>query len=247
MRFARLVLILLPAIWLMSYTTPAPGIREAGFEFPLSNNSISTVYADGNSASAAEKYAAWNLQAYGLSQNAFEWAVKGFHYLESHKQLRKTNLLTIIDYSQPSTQKRLYVLDMVSGKLLFHTLVAHGKNSGYNYAGSFSNEEESLKSSLGFFVTKGTYTGANGYSLKLKGCEPGINDKALERAIVMHGADYVSQDFIRSQGYLGRSYGCPAVPVAVHKKLIDKLKNGSCIFLYYPAKNYVSRSKILDN
>jgi L,D-transpeptidase catalytic domain len=141
----------------------------------------------------------------------------------------------------------LFVLDMNTGKVLFKTFVAHGKNSGLEYATNFSNEEESYKTSLGFFITCNTYNGSNGYSLKLKGCEKGINDKAAERAIVMHGAPYANEDFLDSNGYLGRSFGCPAVPEKMNKKIIDIIKNGSCLFLYHPTKKYINASKILGS
>lgn len=192
-------------------------------------------------------YTAWNLTAAGLSKEAFDCAMKGYELMLQKNMLQKTTVLTIVDYSLPSTQKRLYVLDMADGKMLFHSLAAHGRNSGLLYAGDFSNKPSSLKTSLGFFVTAGTYNGGNGYSLKLKGCEKGINDKAMERAIVMHGADYVNENFIRQNGYLGRSHGCPAIPETISKKLIDVIKGGSCVFLYHPEKKYITHSKILNS
>lgn len=192
-------------------------------------------------------YNAWNLTAAGLSKNAFEYAVKGYQQLLAKNKLQKTNIITIVDYSLPSTQKRLYVLDMAEGKILFHSLAAHGRNSGLVYASDFSNKPSSFKTSLGFFITGNTYMGGNGYSLKLNGCEKGINDKAMERAIVMHGADYVNENFIQQNGYLGRSHGCPAIPENISKKLIDVIKNGSCVFLYNPTKNYITHSKILNS
>jgi hypothetical protein len=147
----------------------------------------------------------------------------------------------------PSSQKRLFVLNMISGKVLFNTLVAHGKGSGLAYANDFSNKEASYKTSLGFFVTQNTYSGENGYSLKLKGCEKGINDNAIERAIVLHGAPYACESFLHNNGYLGRSHGCPAVPEKLSKQIIDAIKNGSCMFLYHPTKKYTSISKILNS
>lgn len=192
-------------------------------------------------------YTAWNLTAAGLSKEAFDYAMKGYAKLMETGRLLKTTVLTIVDYSLPSTQKRLFVLDMSDGKILFHSLAAHGRNSGLVYANDFSNKPSSLKTSLGFFVTAGTYTGNNGYSLKLEGCEKGINDNAMQRAIVMHGAGYVNEDFIRQNGYLGRSHGCPAIPENISKKLIDVIKGGSCVFLYNPAKIYINHSKILNS
>ena len=195
----------------------------------------------------ADHYAEWNLTLAGLSKEAFNYAIKGYHYLLEKNMLHNTSVITIVDYSKPSSQKRLYVLDMNEGKILFQTLVAHGRNSGYIYAKDFSNAASSLKTSLGFYITANTYNGNNGYSLKLQGCERGINDKAMERAIVMHGADYATEDFLQHNGYLGRSHGCPAVPEQLSKKIIDVIKNGSCMFLYYPAKKYTSNSKILNS
>ena len=196
---------------------------------------------------AANYYAAWNLNAAGISQEAFTEAMKGYDYLQAKKLLNNTNVLTIVDYSKPSSQKRLYVLDMNEGKILFNTLVAHGKNSGLEYATNFSNSDKSHKTSLGFFITLNTYTGGNGYSLKLKGCEKGINDKALARAIVVHGAEYADESFLHNNGFLGRSYGCPAIPEKLSKKIIDTIKNGSCMFLYHPTKKYRTVSKILNS
>jgi hypothetical protein len=184
-----------------------------------------------------ECYNVWNLSEAGLSKAAFESAMKGYHLMLTKNKLQKTNVITIVDYSLPSTQKRLYVLDMAEGKILFHSLAAHGRNSGQLYASNFSNKPSSFKTSLGFFITGSTYMGGNGYSLKLNGCEKGINDKAMERAIVMHGADYVDENFAAQNGYLGRSHGCPAVPQHLNKKIIDVIKNGSCVFLYRTLKN----------
>jgi hypothetical protein len=192
-------------------------------------------------------YATWKLTDVGLSKEAFEFAYKGYNYLKKNNRLTNNNVLTIIDYSKPSSQKRLYVIDMNDGRILFHSLAAHGKNSGLVYAGNFSNQSSSLKTSLGFFITGNTYTGENGYSLKLSGCEKGINDKAFQRAIVIHGANYATDYFLQQNGYLGRSHGCPAVPENISKRLINVIKNGSCVFLYHPTKKYITTSKILNS
>ncbi len=192
-------------------------------------------------------YTLWNLQNTGLSENAFQYAMKGYQYLVKKGAICKKDIITIIDYSKPSYQKRLFILDMISGKVLFNTLVAHGHNSGSEYATKFSNSEESHETSLGFYVTLGTYIGDNGYSLKLKGCEKGFNDNAYNRKIVLHGSEYVSEDFIHTRGYLGRSFGCPAIPLELHKEIIDCIKDGSCVFLYHPNKKYLIKSKILNS
>jgi len=195
----------------------------------------------------AAYYEQWGLGAAGLSKRAFNYAMKGFRYLNRANLITKKNIISIVDFSKPSTQKRLYVIDVSSGKVLFNTWVAHGQNSGNAYANQFSNLPESHQSSLGFYVTMDTYNGGNGYSLRLKGCEKGINDNAFERSIVVHGADYVNGNYINNRGIAGRSYGCPAIPTALSQKIIDVIKNGSCLFLYHPTKKYCSRSKILNS
>jgi hypothetical protein len=157
----------------------------------------------------------------------------------------RDNLLTVIDYSLPSTEERLWVFDTRAEKLLFHELVAHGKNTGDNYARSFSNRNESLQTSLGTFVTAGTYQGGNGYSLRLKGLDAGYNDNAMMRAIVMHGAPYVSQEFARQQGRIGRSWGCPALSREAAPKVIDTIKGGSVIFSYYPDEGWLQAASYL--
>ncbi|MFC3117151.1 murein L,D-transpeptidase catalytic domain family protein [Cellvibrio fontiphilus] len=154
--------------------------------------------------------------------------------------------LTMIDYSLVSTQKRLWVFDLVSGKLLFHELVAHGKNTGENFARHFSNTYGSLQTSLGLFRTKETYMGANGYSLRMEGLEEGFNDKAMERAIVFHGAPYVDLKLAQKLGHLGRSYGCPAVRNGIARKVIDTIKGDQFLFSYYPDKHWLASSKFLN-
>ncbi|MBL7749696.1 MAG: murein L,D-transpeptidase catalytic domain family protein, partial [Chitinophagaceae bacterium] len=137
----------------------------------------------------------------------------------------------------------LFVLDLKNYKILFNTLVAHGRNTGREWATSFSNQGESYKSSPGFYITRETYEGKNGYSLKLAGLERGINDNAYNRGIVIHGAEYVSNELANAQGYIGRSQGCPAVPPQVSKPIINTIKNGTCLFIYHPS--YVSHSQVL--
>lgn len=155
-------------------------------------------------------------------------------------------MLTLIDFTKPSTEKRLFVFDMNEKKLLYSSVVAHGKNSGENYTTSFSNEVGSYKSSLGFYLTGKTYQGENGYSLLLDGPEKGINDHARERAIVIHGAAYANPSVCWS-GRLGRSFGCPALPQAVTKTIINTIKDGSVLFIYANNKEYMAKSTILKN
>ena len=153
--------------------------------------------------------------------------------------------LTVIDYSKPSSQERLWVFDLKTRELLYEELVAHGQGTGANLAKSFSNDNESHQTSLGLFVTGTTYVGKNGYSLRLDGLDKGYNDRARERAIVMHGAPYVSEAFVKANGRLGRSWGCPAVSDAVARALIDRVNGGSLVFAYYPDGEWLKASKYL--
>lgn len=194
----------------------------------------------------SDVYTSMDLEKKGLSKNAFELALKGYNNLIQKRLVRNKNIITVIDFSKPSDQKRLYVIDIKRKKLMFQSLVAHGRNSGLEYATSFSNENDSHKSSLGFYVTLNTYSGECGYALKLKGCERGFNDHAYERAIVIHGSEYVTENFLHSNGFLGRSWGCPALPEKISKKIIDVIKNGSCLFLYHPTKKYLLTSTLLN-
>ena len=196
-------------------------------------------------AESPDSYTKLHLVEKGVSRDAFSLALKGFNRLLQKRLLRNKNILTLIDFSKPSNKKRLYVIDVKRNKILFETLVAHGRNSGLEYASSFSNDDDSHKSSLGFFITLNSYVGECGYALKLKGCEKGFNDKAFERAIVMHGSEYVNEEFIKSNGFLGRSWGCPALPEKMNKKIIDIIKNGSCLFVYHPTKKYLLTSPLL--
>ncbi len=193
-----------------------------------------------------EKYSLWKLSNAGISFDLFSYAIKGYEHLD---KLNKINnpFLTIIDFTKSSVEKRLFVINTQTGDILFKTLVAHGRNSGQQYANSFSNSASSFESSLGFYITDATYKGKHGYSLRLKGCEKGFNDNAYKRAIVVHGADYVSEKFINQNGFLGRSHGCPAIPEQLSKKIIDVIKDGSCMFIYSPSKKYLSLSAIINS
>ena len=181
-------------------------------------------------------------QAPGLRSNVLKLALDATGCAAERGLVTRKDLLTVIDYSLPSTQPRLWVFDLEAKKLLFRELVAHGKNSGGDKPSFFSNASGSLATSLGLFVTGGTYVGSNGYSLRLKGLEEGVNDMAFDRAIVMHGAPYVSRAAIKALGRLGRSWGCPAVRKEVAKKMIDTLRGGSPVFAYYPESRWLSSS-----
>lgn len=186
-------------------------------------------------------YSEMNLQRI-ISYSAFEQALSGYNRIDAPNK----DILTLIDFSKPSTQERLFILDMKHKKLVLSSVVSHGRNSGENYATSFSNVSGSYKSSLGFYLTDNTYKGKNGYSLILNGLERGINDKARERAIVMHGADYSNPSVIASSGRLGRSLGCPALPEKISRKVIDMIKGGTILFIYANDKAYAQKSPILS-
>lgn len=185
-------------------------------------------------------YTDMHLQS-NIDYKAFEEAYTGYKKI---KQIKK-DIITLIDFTKPSTENRLFVLDMKAKKLLYSTLVSHGKNSGEKYATSFSNENNSLQSSLGFYLTENTYQGKNGYSLILDGLEKGINDHAKQRAIVVHGAAYSNPSVVKS-GRLGRSFGCPALPQGLSRPIINTIKDGSLLFIYANNETYRQKSHILS-
>jgi hypothetical protein len=185
-------------------------------------------------------------QAPGLSSRVLKLALQAAQAADARGLLKRPDVLTVIDYSLPSSKPRLFVFDLVARKLLFRELVAHGRNSGGNLATVFSNSPGSMATSLGLFVTANTYFGGNGYSLRLRGLEEGINDMAWDRAVVMHGASYVSQNAIRALGRLGRSWGCPAVRTEIAQKIIDTIRDGSALFAYYPEKTWLATSAFVQ-
>jgi hypothetical protein len=180
--------------------------------------------------------------ARGLRPEVLRLALEAKAQADRRGLVDKPELLTVIDYSLASTEKRLWVLDLDRGEVLFHELVSHGKGSGANRATRFSNVSMSLMSSLGLMTTAETYYGKNGYSLRLDGHEPSFNDQARPRAIVIHGADYATPAFVSRIGRLGRSWGCPALDPAVSRQVIDTIKDGSVVFGYYPDQDYLTKS-----
>jgi hypothetical protein len=198
------------------------------------------------STSNLSVYQNLHLDDLGLSKEAFTNAMKGYNYLIASGKIKNEETISIVDFSLPSSQKRLFVIDLKHNKLLFNTYVSHGRNSGTDVATQFSNDPNSFESSLGFYITANTYTGKHGYSLRLDGIEPNINDNALKRGIVMHSAPYVNDQTIKKLGFLGRSEGCPAVPENVYKQIIAQIKDGSCLFMYSPNKDYLAHSQILN-
>ncbi|MGH1335683.1 MAG: murein L,D-transpeptidase catalytic domain family protein [Aureispira sp.] len=215
---------LISLIFLTSFSACAPNYRTEKITppSPAVEQKIKDLYLD----IALQKKVSYSL---------FRTAMVGFYNLPG---LTKEAKLVLIDFSKPSTKKRLYVLDLQNKKLLFQSLVAHGRNSGKVTPTQFSNDHKSKQSSLGFYKTGETYQGKNGYSLRLDGLEQGINHHARQRSVVIHGADYASQAFIKKNGRLGRSWGCPALPFALNKDIIDAIKNKSAVFIYAPNKTY---------
>lgn len=176
---------------------------------------------------------------------SFSKAFEGYNELKKQGIVEK-EYLTIVDFSLSSNEERMWVIDMNTKEVVLRSLVAHGRNSGDLFANDFSNKSESYQSSLGFYTTGETYIGKHGLSLRLDGLEYGINNNARDRAVVIHGADYVSEEFVKDNGRLGRSQGCPAVPNEVSKELIELIKDKSCLFIYHPSRNYVAKSKLVS-
>jgi len=180
-----------------------------------------------------------------LSFKAFDLAFRGYTELKNSLHLRE-NIITFVDFSQPSTKKRFYLINIDSKEVLYQDYVAHGKNTGVLDANKFSNTINSNQSSLGFFKTAETYYGKNGFSLKLDGLEKGINDQARTRGIVIHTAYYAEELFIKKYGRLGRSFGCPTLPSENYNKIIELIKDGTLLFIYFPEERYLQRSKVLN-
>ena len=213
----------------------------------VSVNNTGFAKSEPGKAANDDLYTAVNLTEAGLGRNVFELAIKGLKKLDANGKLQNPNIITIADYSQSSNNKRLYVIDLKNKKLLFNTYVAHGRNTGNEYARNFSNEEGSLKSSLGFYITDHPITGSHtGFSLMLDGVEKGFNDHACKRQIIIHGAAYATENFIRKNGRLGRSFGCPALPPKLNKPIIETIKDGTCLFIYNPNKNYIRNSSLIN-
>jgi hypothetical protein len=190
----------------------------------------------------------WNpVERGGIDPAVFQMALGAVACAVRSGSIEDPSTLTVIDYSRPSTAKRLWVFDLHAQALLYEELVAHGQGSGENLATRFSNEPDSHQSSLGLFLTEDTYVGKNGYSLRLRGLDEGFNDRAYERAIVMHGAPYVTDDVARTNGRLGRSWGCPALREGVARAVIDRVKGSGVVFAYYPDSAWLKSSKYLGD
>lgn len=223
--------ILISLVWTLNFGHPNPTAKA--LTIPLVFNDS----AEQMLISLAEKHQ--NIPPF----EALNFALEGWEKLEN--ELAKP-LLTVIDFSLASTEKRLWVIDVEKKEILLNTVVSHGRNSGELMAKRFSNTPESFQSSLGFYKTAETYQGKHGYSLRLDGLEKGFNDLARARAIVIHGADYASEEFAKATGRLGRSLGCPALPTELSAKVIDLIKDGSLIFIYGNDPNYLNQSPLVQ-
>lgn len=223
-----------PSFSTLKYTNKVPDLEP----ITIKNAELFVEYSNGI-------YNQAKLAASGLDQELFKKALVGYYNLKKTQALSANKaLLTIIDFSKKSSQKRLWIIDLKQSKLLFNTLVAHGQGSGLELATNFSDKPNSHQSSLGFYLTSETYTGKHGLSMRLEGLDPGFNSNARARAVVVHGADYVSQDFVNRTGRLGRSFGCPALPKELTNSIINTIKGKTCLFISGPTQNY--KSNYLD-
>ncbi len=219
--------ILLPLYWIVALISQPASIEKNNI--PLDTKNESEIFLE----NLGEKHP--NLP----SLTVLDLALEGYEKLENSLE---NQVLTLIDFSLPSTEKRLWVIDVSHQEILLNTVVAHGRNSGELMANRFSNTPESFQSSLGFYKTAETYKGKHGYSLRLDGLEKGFNDRARDRAIVIHGADYAREEFAKMTGRLGRSLGCPALPSELSAEVIDIIKDGSLLFIYGDDPNYLNQS-----
>jgi hypothetical protein len=219
----------------MMFLLPVMNRADSGYPVPAIENQPSL-------------FNALNLSAKGLSAEVFELALKGLRKLEAEGKLKNPDILTIVDFSQSSKMKRFYVIDLLNKVLLYNTYVAHGRNTGDEYATHFSNISGSYQSSLGFFITRKEITGASvGLSLLLDGVEKGFNDNAMKREIIIHGAAYATENFIRKTGRLGRSFGCPSLPPDQIKPVVESIREGTCLFIYHKDDQYIAHSPVLND
>lgn len=239
---------LFPLVLIVSFSLSLFSFAKANSSRMITNVKDSSSIADSTTiqTSLSEKvFNDLNLQQAGLSEQTVDYAVKGYEKLVDSGMVDRSQYLTIVDLSQSSRNKRFYILDMKNDSLVWNTYVAHGKNSGVDMAKSFSNSLNSNKSSLGFYLTKSTYTGKHGLSLRIDGLENGFNNNAEARGVVVHGAAYVNAGRVNSD-YMGRSQGCPALPENEYAKVIDIIKDGSVVFVYGSDSNYLQSSELLN-
>jgi hypothetical protein len=231
--FLRIEWCMIRKLWIIGVLMALPGLPICADKHPAEDNSAHALYVKIFQKDHKPDF------------EAFEYCLEGFQKLAREGSIDKHRIVTLIDYSLPSHQDRLWVIDLEKDSVLFHSRVAHGRNSGEVLPTIFSNTPHSLMSSQGFFITGESYLGKHGYSLRLDGVESGINDKARQRAIVIHPASYVSTEFITRYGRLGRSWGCPALPPEESKPIIDLIKEKSCLYIYSPDPDYELKSDII--
>ncbi|NAW50645.1 hypothetical protein GNY06_04330 [Elizabethkingia argentiflava] len=236
-------------VYVVSTSFFIPERTSEGFKKVEQTTSHNTPPSQGDDHQVAALYDSIDFSGFQpLTKEVFAKAYQGYTNLKKAGRVNESScLLTICDFSLSSKVKRLWVIDLKQKKIIFNSLVAHGRATGDEFAEAFSNRESSHQSSLGFYITENAYNGSNGYSLKLEGVDAGYNDAAYKRAIVVHGADYVNEDFIIKQKRIGRSWGCPAVPRHVAVPLIDTIKDKNVLFIYYPDQGYFASSQWLNN
>jgi hypothetical protein len=232
-----------PAASAVAKTTGAP--KLSGPEGDGENRGLLAAVSRSAELRLSQEYGRYPERQNLPERDVFILAMTGYEQLQRQGKLVNERYLTVIDFRLPSTRERMWVLDMVERKVVFKTLVAHGVNSGELYATEFSDRPQSFQSSPGFYLASESYIGKHGLSLRLDGLEAGINGNARDRAIVLHGADYVSQEFIRNNGRLGRSQGCPAVPVELSQPIIETIQGQSCFFILQPGTQYLQRSSLI--
>jgi L,D-transpeptidase catalytic domain len=231
-------------LFFMSFASKAANNSVKGFIAKSTIKNVSTK-TENISTKIEVVYNSLNANNYSLPEiKCFSKAMEGFYALRQNGTIQK-DILTVIDFSLSSTRKRMWVIDLSTNTILYNSVVSHGMNSGGEFANSFSNAASSNKSSLGFYATGEVYQGKHGISLKLDGLEQGINSNARARAVVMHGASYANPSILKSQGFLGRSQGCPAIPENLKNQIINKIKGKSCIFIYHPTRSYEIASKLV--
>ena len=232
---------------LISFAKPSDKVyvQGASTRTELVRDSADMSSNTAEAALSSSLYSKLNLAALGLAKEALDYAVKGYEKLVQSGQVSNQQYLTVVDFSQPSSSKRFYLIDMQNGELVWNTYVAHGKNSGTSMAENFSNKTNSNASSLGFYVTKSTYSGKHGLSLRIAGLDEGFNNNAEARAVVVHGSAYVNAQRANSNT-VGRSWGCPAIPQAEVANVINYIKGGTVLFLYAPDENYIEHSTVLN-
>jgi hypothetical protein len=238
-RVARKILPFFAPLFMASITAPSKTVETKSTE--ATHVRIDALKNSNFQMSILKIYEDMDLEKQGLSLKVFDEAVMGYLNLKNAGLLSEKQLLTIVDFDKPSSEKRFWLLDLKSKKVLHHTYVSHGKNSGDNIASQFSNVNDSNKSSLGFYITEDTYNGKHGLSLKLNGVDDAFNSNAKMRNIVMHGADYVNEGTIRALGRLGRSEGCPALPMGEHLSIIEKVKDHTVLFMHASGQPYNSQ------